>query len=271
MDRATSTDETAVASAVEARHLEVAEVLRRVDESVLLGESLLEGWSRLTIACHLRYGAEASRRMTTETLAGGATSFYPDGRDQQRPATLRPHDGESSTDVVESLREESEELDRLWRRLTPEQWQRTVNEPDDNPDLGPITLAQLALLRLTEVEVHGYDLDLGLSPWSITFVEAALPMRLHWLTTRRSNHRVPDLSIGGTWALSAIDGSTFLVRASEDATVEEATGTVAADATIIGTGSELLAHLLGRLALSSLRVEGDRGHAEAFLTAFPAP
>lgn len=174
-------------------------------------------------------------------------------------------------DVIESLQEECRQLDGLWHVATIEQWRLAVDEPKDNPDLGSITLSTLALLRLTEVEVHGFDLDLDLSPWSETFVAAALPMRLHRLTTRRSNHRVADRSIIGAWALRATDGSTFLVSADDDVVVEEKTEPVAADATIIGTSRDLLAFVLGRLPLASLKIEGDESHAKAFLAAFPAP
>jgi len=67
------------------------------------------------------------------------------------------------------------------------------------------------LLRLTEVEVHGSDLDVGLDDWSAAFVETALPFRLDWLNSRRSNHRAVDEGVQGSWLLHASDGSTYLV------------------------------------------------------------
>jgi hypothetical protein len=84
-----------------------------------------------------------------------------------------------------------------------------IQEPPDNSDLDPITLWTLALVRLTRVEVHGQDLDLTLSPWSVSFVEAALPTRLLRLPTRRSNHRAIDDSINGSWGLVATDAPAF--------------------------------------------------------------
>lgn len=97
-------------------------------------------------------------------------------------------------------------------RPPPEAWDgTTVCEPEDNPDIGPITLLQLAILRLTEVEVHGTDLDLGLSDWSDPFIDAALPMRIAWLPRRHTPSQAPS----GSWNLVATDGPSFNVAVSQ--------------------------------------------------------
>ncbi len=70
-----------------------------------------------------------------------------------------------------------------------------IVEPPDNPDLGPVELRRLALARLTEVEVHGTDLDVGRTTWNEMFVRNVLPMRLEWLNSRWANHRDIDTSI----------------------------------------------------------------------------
>lgn len=261
-----------VAAAVAVRQSEIDRALAELDARQLRGASHLPGWDRLTIACHLRFGALASERMTIETLAGAATAFYPNGRSRQRDATLRPDQGESAADVASSLSEIFGRLDRLWAGIDDHEWATEISEPTNNQDLGTITLWNLALLRLTEVEVHGHDLDLSLSPWSITFVEAALPTRLTWLPTRRSNHQTADHSIDGTWALAATDGPTFRVIASgAHVEVDAVAATPQVDATIAGTSSELLAFILGRAPLDALQVRGDHTHAASFLKAFPAP
>jgi len=146
-------------------------------------------------------------------LAGKATSFYPDGRSRQRPATLAAHPGETGPAVVRSLQRESERLFESWRSLSAPQWETVVEEPAGNSDLGQTTLGLLALLRLNEVEVHGTDLDVGLEDWSEVFVSHALPVRLEWLMTRRSNHRDVDTEIQGSWLLVARDGVSTLVSA----------------------------------------------------------
>ena len=126
------------------------------------------------IVCHLRYGAAASARMTEDALAGRATAFDPDGRDRQRPGTLALASGESAGDACRSLRAESGRLGRLWSSVPDGEWGSVVRGPAGNPDLGVIDLATLALLRLTEVEVHGADLDVGLDRWRDALVAAAV-------------------------------------------------------------------------------------------------
>ena len=159
-----------VVTAVERRTDQVVEALDQLDEEGLHASSQLPDWSRLTIACHLRYGARALRRMTSSARTGEAVSYYPDGRDGQRAMTLVPAPGELPHAVAASLRDASAALNRAWNTLEPEDWLSPVVEPEDNPDLGTVELGRLPLLRLTEVEVHGTDLGLGLDDWSDLFV-----------------------------------------------------------------------------------------------------
>ena len=220
-----------------------ADVVAALESADLESPSLLPHWSRLSIACHLRYGAEALQWMTRDTIAGRPTSYYPDGRATQRPTTLVPRDDESSADVVTSLRQESTALHDRWR--TVNDWSIRIVEPPDNADLGPVPLSRLALARLTEVEVHGTDLDLGLGPWSEVLVRHVLPMRLEWLNARRSNHREVDTTIRSSWRLVATDMELSHVVAVDGDNVISQPGATA-DTSIIGTGAELSSLLLGR-------------------------
>ncbi len=259
-----------VVAAVAERHAEIGDLLAHTPASDLSAPSLLPGWSRLTIACHLRFGAEANQSMTCATLNGEDAQYYPDGRAQQRPSTLRPRN-EQPSEVVDSLRLEQANLDSLWRRLDPDQWELAIREPADNADLGPITLGMLALLRLTEVEVHGQDLDIGCRPWSEVFVDTGLPMRVRWLATRRSNHAATDESIHGRWVLRPTNGTPFAITAAKDGVVISEGPEADGDAEISGSKRDLLAFLLGRVEVSALSVSGDRQLAESFTEAFPAP
>lgn len=220
-----------------------ADVVAALEGADLEAPSLLPGWSRLTIACHLRYGAEALKWMTRDAIDGRPTSYYPDGRATQRPTTLVPRDNESSVDIVTSLRQKSAALHEDWR--TVNDWSVRVVEPPDNADLGPVALSRLALARLTEVEVHGTDLGLGLGPWSEVLVQHVLPMRLEWLNTRRSNHPEVDTTIRASWRLVATDMEVSQVVAVDGENVVSQAGDTA-DTTITGTAAELLSLLLGR-------------------------
>ncbi|MEY2431282.1 MAG: maleylpyruvate isomerase [Acidimicrobiaceae bacterium] len=259
-------------TAVEQRTAHIVDTLDAVDDDALLAPTDLPGWSRLTIACHLRYGAEALCRMTGGAVAGESTAYYPGGREQQRPLTLLPYPGERPIDVVTSLAHHSDELSQAWFSLDEDGWRLEVTEPVDNPDLGPLSVARLPLLRLTEVEVHGSDLGLGLDDWSELFVRVALPVRLDWLNTRRSNHRGFDASVAGSWLLVATDGPTYLVTVT-GSTVEShpATSSSPARAVVEATSRDLLALLLGRSFRTPPRVSGDVAFGHAFGRAFPGP
>jgi hypothetical protein len=238
----------------------------------MVGPSGLEGWSRLTIACHLRYGAGAFLRMTEGALAGTPVAYYPEGRDAQRPGTLVPAAGESPRSVVDDLAATSDALHGRWAALGAEAWRRQVEEPEGNVDLGTVELARLPLMRLTEVEVHGTDLDLGLSDWSRTFVDSALAFRLHWLPTRRSNHRAVDPSVEGSWLLVATDGAAHLLTVEAGVvSVTDADRTNPSGAVIEGSSRDLLALLLGRPSVRALQLSGDVALAGAFGRAFPGP
>ena len=196
--------------------------------------SLLPGWTRLTVACHLRYGAEALRQMTLDALAGRPASYYPGGRSTQRPGTLEPRPGESPTDVVLSLLAASAALDEVFDAV--DDWTIVVREPEDNFDLGPQPLGYLPLVRLTEVEVHGTDLDLGLPDWSDVLIREGLAMRLD-----RVARRTPLAP--GAWSLNG-----FVVGDGSDPEVIEA------------GDRELFALSLGRIHLS-----------DSFAAAYPGP
>jgi maleylpyruvate isomerase len=258
--------------AVALRTEAIVGALGRLDDAALRASSELPGWSRLTIACHLRYGAGALARMTRAALAGRPTAYYPEGRERQRPGTLVPSEGESPRDVVVTLAGHSRDLDQAWSSLDGRAWSRAVVEPPDNRDLGPSDLARLVLLRLTEVEVHGSDLDLGLDDWSDLFVRAALPMRLDWLNSRRANHRDVDPSLEGSWLLVATDGPSYAVTVRGDRVESGPAGpTPGTDAVIESSSRDLLALLLGRVPKEPPRIVGDQHGVERFAAAFPGP
>jgi predicted lipid carrier protein YhbT len=125
---------------------------------------------------------------------------------------------------------------------------------------------------LTEVEVHGSDLDLGLEDWSEVFVAHVLPIRLDWLATRRSNHRSFDRTLEGSWLLVAEDGPATVVSVrGPQVTVERRDQTTEADAVIVGSRRDLLALLLGRPTRAELKISGDVRLGRAFGEAFPGP
>jgi uncharacterized protein (TIGR03083 family) len=261
-----------IVGAISERSVSIGDALSDLSTEALLEPSLLPGWTRLTVACHLRYGAEALLRITQAAGTGEPSASYPQGRAVQRAATLEPHPSEDPQEVIASLCVLNRELDEMWDVLDAPTWHRVIVEPEDNPDLGTIPLLGFPMLRLTEVEVHGSDLDLGLDDWSEVFVTAALPARVHRLSIRRTNHRTFDRSLQGSWLLVAVDGPSFIVVVSGD----EVTSSLAAPdsqatAVIEATSRDLLALLLGRPLVQTPDIRGDFDLAQAFQAAFPGP
>jgi hypothetical protein len=261
-----------ITAEIESRTARIVAALSALDGAGLASPSELPGWSRLTIACHLRYGAQALSAMTEATLAGHTASYYPRGRERQRPSTLHPDTGERPADVPHSLAQHSERLHQLWSSIDENAAHQRTAEPADNPDLGSVSLDHLALLRLTEVEVHGSDLGLQLGDWSPFFVTEALPMRLERLKSRTTNLRIVDADLEGSWLLVPSDGPTYRVSVSKDG-VDSAptTSTTSARAVIEASSRDLLALLLGRPSVLPLRITGDTAFGEAFSNAFPGP
>jgi uncharacterized protein (TIGR03083 family) len=251
----------------------ISEAARRRTEDVasalgangpLSTPTTLPEWTRLTVACHLRYGAIASYRMTRDILSGSEASFYPGGRSAQRPRTLVPDPGEQEEQVVASLREESAKLHDSLARLSEGEWQITGREPAGNPDLGETTIAGLAL--------HGSDLDLGLRDWSEVFVKSALPFRIARLASPRSRQRALESGVQGSWTLVATDGPSWRVSVSGDEVTSEPVDSPGrADAVIEATSRDLLAMLLGRLLVDRRTDRGDTDLASEFGRVFPGP
>ena len=261
-----------ILEAINDRSQDVVDILRGLDDNELHQPSELPHWSRLAIACHLRFGADALARMTRSALEGEPVAYYPEGREAQRARTLEPLSGESPQGVVESLALLSEELHQAWIALDAGAWTVDVVEPTQNPDLGPVSLGRLPLLRLTEVEVHGSDLGLNLADWSEIFVNVVLPMRLEWLNIRRTNHRAFDTDLEGSWLLVATDGPTHKVRVN-GAAVESrpASPDASARAVIEASSRDLLALLLGRTPHTPPVIRGDVAFGTFFRRAFPGP
>jgi len=69
-------------SEIDHRTAGIVDALSKLDEHKSAAASRRPGWSRLTIACHLRYGAEAIGAMTEATLSGRPASYYQVGRAQ---------------------------------------------------------------------------------------------------------------------------------------------------------------------------------------------
>ncbi|MGH9233397.1 MAG: maleylpyruvate isomerase N-terminal domain-containing protein [Acidimicrobiales bacterium] len=272
---------------IEERTGEIVTALRSASAS-LGGPSSLPGWSRRTIVCHLRFGAEASLRVTSDALAGIPTSFYPGGRDVERPATLEIRPGEDDGALLRSLEEASRALHHCWA-ATESPWHIRVLEDVRVRRLGDLVLRDYQILRLTEVEVHGTDLDLGLSDWSDLFVRTALPWRLGRLAAGIGVRLDGMPDTGFACCFRTTDGAAYEVVASSGGIVagsldrqpaerSPASPGPAGDAPlsrpgmiIVGSERDTLAVLLGRRPVVPLRTTGDAEALRLFKAHCPGP
>lgn len=269
MNSPQSTGEVAperVLSMIEAKSHEICDALDQADPGALGAASRLTGWTRLTVACHLRYGAQATRQVIEATLDGRPGAFYPGGRELQRPFTLRPALGEPEAHVVESLRHEVAELQRTLISLDADAMASLIIEHPDNRDLGEMTVGDLVRMRLTEVQAHGDDLDLELSPWPTDFGKAVIGQRVARVQQRATS------SAGWEVLLVVTDASALSATVSaEGVLVDARPAEMTAASRLVGTANAHVAMLLGRGAEADLTKEGDVEQAQAFLASVIGP
>ncbi len=233
------------------RSEEVHRALAGLSPEQLEEPSALEGWSRLALLCHLRYGAQATRQMTIAGLSGRAAAFYPAGREQQRPGTLRPGREETTRDVIDSFARETDLLQEVWQRVALADWSLPVFELGETASELSMDLTRLALLRLTEVEVHGTDLNAGLGPWSTVFGPAVIALAASLIETWPGG--------AGVWLLRPHQAAEQTVVVNADGSVEgrPVRASDVPDVVVTGPPNSMVAVLFGRAPISSLDFSGD--------------
>jgi hypothetical protein len=257
-------------------HRRMNEVFHGRSDSWWHAPSALPDWSRLTIACHLRYVAEAMIRITEVAVQRQVAPMYPGGRDIDRPGSLQPREGETPSSIVESVRRTSNALEQIWAGVPSDMWEYEFTEADH----GTLLFSRWLALRLTEVEVHCTDVGAHIGPdsqqWSASFVSAVLPLRVAWLTRARER---PDanLCIGGTWTLQSPNQQWRVTSSIGSRVVEvnthqsDHTGEQSKDSGTVlrGDNRTLLALLLGRDNVSIVNQIGPG--VSNFKAAFPGP
>lgn len=260
----------AIAAAIAWGHTRLIARLHELSDEELLADSSLPDWSRLTVVCHIRFGAEAINRIVTATVAGEEALFYPGGRAEQRPGTLFPESGETPRDVVASFADRCDELDATLADLSDADWAKVSREPDGKRDLGPQTVEQLAILRLTELDVHAVDMHIGITEWSETFARVGLPLRIDRLGKFLSNNPAAPERPDGSWLVRADDGRAYRVTSNAGiVTTRVAEWDERADGVIDGSSRDLIALMLGRELVGEINYSND--FAKGFAAAFPGP
>jgi maleylpyruvate isomerase len=141
----------------------------RLTDDQARGPSLLPGWSRGHLLSHIARNADSLRNLLTWAETGVPTPQYshPDERSQgiERGA------GRSPAELLADLDASATALDAHAARLPQAAWSAQVGAAETGHPAW-YTLVR----RLTEVEVHHVDLDLGYTPadWPEPFATYAL-------------------------------------------------------------------------------------------------
>lgn len=119
--------------------------------------SLLPGWTRAHVATHLARSADAMRRLTEASLAGGTPE--PTGPEEKFDALERGAE-RSGLELQIDLDTSATALAATWATVTD--WHRPIRF------LGRTRpLAMLPVARLHEVFIHHVDLDCGFTPGQV--------------------------------------------------------------------------------------------------------
>jgi maleylpyruvate isomerase len=151
--------------------------VERVSDQQAREPSLLPGWSRGHLLTHLARNADSLRNLLTWARTGVETPQY--SSPQERNDGIERGAGRPAGELLADLHESAAALDAAAEDLPAEAWAAQVAW-----HAAWYTLWR----RLTEVEIHHVDLDLGYSPadWPAAFATYSLEQIAGHLTDVRS-------------------------------------------------------------------------------------
>jgi maleylpyruvate isomerase len=236
-----------------------------LDDDAMAAPSRLPGWNRAMLISHLRYGAEAQLRGVLAATTGRSAAMYPGGEDQ-RDAEIESGRMRPSRALHDELADVCRRMEDAFASLGDSHWDLPVISRR-----GAIPIHEVLLQRWLDVEVHMIDLDVShtFDDTSNELVDAYLPKLVALMLALR---RRPDADhgINGSWLLVRSDGSDRWRICADGADARLCDVAVDPSATIIGSGRQLFAVLLGRLDPAALKCT-DLDHAMKLKRAFPGP
>jgi maleylpyruvate isomerase len=154
----------------------------RVGDSEAREPSLLPGWSRGHLLTHLARNADSLRNLLTWARTGVPTPQY--SSPQERSEGIERGAARPAAELLADLRESAAALDAAAASLPEAAWAAHVAGTGDDGHTAWYTLWR----RLTEVEIHHADLDLGYGPadWPEAFATYGLEQYAGLLTSARS-------------------------------------------------------------------------------------
>lgn len=258
--------DSAVLDQVSAAHARLCRSVGEFDDEQVRAPSRLPGWPRDMLLAHLRYGAEAALVAAESAEAGQTRPMYPGG-EEQRDREIASGAGRPVAELAAELADACARLDAAFRALSPAAWDVPVVTRR-----GALPMREIPVQRWLDVEAHHVDLDIGYRPddWPAQLVDTFLPRMIATLPALRARPDA-DPAIVGSWLIRRTDADgTWAVRADESG-VEATPGTGPCSCELSGTGTQLLAALIGRAPIDSLALAGDQALAGNLKRAFPGP
>jgi maleylpyruvate isomerase len=211
-----------------AGHGQLEALAARLDEPTVRRPSLLPGWTVGHLLTHLARNADSHAGMVEAVGRGETARQYPGG-DAQRDGDIAAGAGRPAEQLVADLVAAQHKLEAAWDASHVGTWRTGYGLTASR---GPVSLADLVLLRWREVEVHAVDLGLadhGGPSWD-ELAPAYVDAEWQW-----SVARLPDRLEPGTSLLLAPGDRTSTAVGSGDVPV-----------LVEGSTSEILRWLAGR-------------------------
>lgn len=226
-------DPVSDAAAVREAAARVAEAVAALDPSAVAEPSLLPGWTRGHVITHLTHNADALINLLTWARTGEETPMYPSR--EARNKNIEAGATRPLPEQVADLRAASERFHAAVDDMPPQAWAAQVAVGG----LGVIPAAEIPGRRLTEINLHHVDLDIGYTCADLPadYVTRELTELVEGLAAREgiAAVRLRDTGSGSTWDIGA---------AEPELTVE-------------GPAAALLAWVCGRGHGDDLTVEPD--------------
>lgn len=167
----------------------------------LSGPSLLAGWTRGHVLCHVARNADALVNLLTWAETGEETPMYADAAARDRD--IEAGAGRAPAEQLEDLRQSADRFAAAVAKLPPAAWAGQVAMRSGRV----IAAAEIPWRRLIEVRLHHVDLDAG--PTADDLPAAFVDRELAWIVDGLTAHegvapvRLHDTGSGASWELGA--------------------------------------------------------------------
>ncbi|WP_406438487.1 maleylpyruvate isomerase family mycothiol-dependent enzyme [Streptomyces sp. NBC_01613] len=226
-------DPAATLDQISAATAQVLDTAAQFTDADVRAPSLLPNWSRGHVLTHLARNADGGRRLLIWARTGVEMAEYPSVA--ARAEEIEAGAGRSADELVADLRDSAARFAAEYRRMPLAAWSRTVRwtRGQEHP------AARAADSRLCEVLVHHVDLGAGYTPaqWLAEFVDAMLSRVVASFSARE-------------------DAPAMRLHATDTGARHDIRPTAGPAPMIHGTGSSLLAWLMGRSQGADLVAEG---------------